>query len=93
MRTITRGCAFDDETKVWAVWMTKPNGLSIPDRPLYHNTGTYKLNNVINKKGIPMLVLRGKLPPMTRDLNGFLIQMRADLTNYINRKKKEAGLK
>lgn len=92
MRILLRGCTFDDSTKEWAVWMNKPNGLSISDRPLYHSTGEYRLENVTNRKGVPMLVVRGKLPPMTRDLNGFLIQMRTDFTRYINQKKKEAGL-
>lgn len=94
MRTITRGCTFDDQSKEWAIWMNKPNGLSIPDRPLYNPLlGDDKcfLKNVVNRNGIPMLVIKGKLPPNVRDLNGFLIQMRADFTRYINSKKK-AGL-
>ena len=93
MKTLTRGCTFDDKTKTWAVWMNKPNGLILSDRPLYHNLCDCQVKNYTNKKGIPMLVCVGKLPPTVRDLNGFLIQMRADFTKYVNNKKKEAGLK
>lgn len=91
-KTLTRGCTFDNQTKMWAVWMNKPNGLTISDRPLYHNLCDCYVKNVTNRKGIPMLVCGGKLPPTVRDLNGFLIQMRADFTAYINKKKREAGL-
>lgn len=95
MRTILRGCTFDDETREWAIWMNKPNSLTIPDRELYNkllgNDKCY-LKNVTNKKGIPMLVIKGKLPPMVRDLNSFLIQMRADFTKYVNSKKEKQTL-
>ena len=96
MKTLTRGCTYDSERNVWAVWMNKPKGLDVPDRPLWNNLmgdESLKLKNITNKKGVPMLVAFGKLPPTVRDLNGFLTQMRADLTSYINKKKKEAGLK
>lgn len=94
MRTITRGCTFDDQTKEWAIWMNTPSGLSIPDRPLYNpllGDTPCQLKNVKNRNGIPMLVIRGKLPPNVKDLNGFFIRMRSDFTTYINSKKK-AGL-
>lgn len=92
MRTISRGIVVDDEAKTWAVWMNKPKGLEIPDMTLYYQDGECRMNNVTNKKGIPMLVCRGKIPPMVRNLNSYLIQARADFTNFINKKKKEAGL-
>lgn len=91
MRTITRGCGFDDETKEWAIWMNKPNGLSLPDRTLYYHGTECKFQNYTNKKGIAMFVLRGKLTGNVTNINSFFIQMRADFQKYIEDKKKKMG--
>ena len=51
-KTLTRGCTYDSETKMWAVWMNKPSSLTISDRPLYHKLCDCYVNNVTNRKGI-----------------------------------------
>lgn len=91
MRTIERGCTYDDDTRDWAIWMNKPKGLEIEDKVLYNRlVGTSKcyLRNVINRKGIPMLVLKGTLEYPVRDLNGLFIQLRTDFTKYIRSQQK-----
>lgn len=88
MRVISKGCGFDDQTKEWTVWMTKPKDLDLPDKTLYHNGRECKFQNVTNKKGVAMFVVRGTLPPGVTNLNSFFIQARKDLQTYIENKKK-----
>lgn len=87
MKIQVRGCTFDSDTGIWSIWMNKPKGLNVEDKKLYNrfNQECY-LKNVKNKKGIEMLVLRGKF--VGAQLNSFLIVMREDLTTYINKLKK-----
>lgn len=89
MRILNKGCTFDDQTKEWAVWMNKPKDLSLPNRTLYYHGSECKFQNYKNKKGVDMLFIRGKLPANVTNLEGFLIQARADLQKYVEDKKKK----
>lgn len=88
MQQLDKGCGFDRETGEWVIWMTKPKDLSLPNKTLYYHGGECKLYNYRNKKGVDMFVLRGQMPPTVRDVKGYLIQMRKDLTSYVEKKKK-----